>query len=66
MTADETDKLVSVKETAEILDCSVATVWRRIADGTLPKPMKIGPMTRLSLSELAKRIDAAKAQREAA
>lgn len=60
------DQLLNVKETARHLGCSVATVWRRVADGTLPKPIKIGGMTRWSMSEIAKAIEEAKAQREAA
>ena len=37
MSATENDKLVAVKKVAEFHDCSVATVWRHVADGTIPK-----------------------------
>ncbi|MHA7826910.1 MAG: helix-turn-helix transcriptional regulator [Roseovarius sp.] len=60
------DRLVSVRDTAAAYGCSVATVWRRVADGTIPKPVKIGGMTRWSASEISAHIEAAKASREAA
>lgn len=60
------DRLVSVRDTADQLGCSVATVWRRVADGSIPKPVKIGGITRWSQSELSALIEDAKAEREAA
>ncbi|WP_371931407.1 helix-turn-helix transcriptional regulator [Roseovarius sp. MMSF_3359] len=60
------DRLVSVKDTAAAYGCSVATVWRRVSDGTIPQPVKIGGMTRWSMSEIADAIEDAKAKREAA
>lgn len=66
MTALTQDHLVSVRHTAATLDCSVATVWRRVADKTIPQPIRIGGMTRWSVAELAAFIEEAKAQREAA
>ena len=66
MTAQPYDRLVSVKDTAAAYGCSVATVWRRVADKTIPQPVKIGGMTRWSLSEISDAIEEAKAQREAA
>ena len=64
MNAFTNDRLVSVKDTAALYGCSVATVWRRVADGTIPQPVKIGGMTRWSLSELYAAIEAAKADRQ--
>ena len=61
-----TDRLLSVKETARALGCSVATVWRRVADGTIAQPVKIGGITRWPESEISALIEDAKAQREAA
>ena len=55
-----------MKDTAAALGCSVATVWRRVADGTIGQPVKIGGMTRWPQSEITKVIEDAKAQREAA
>ncbi len=62
----QSDKLVGVRDTAAVLGCSVATVWRKVADGTIPQPVRIGGMTRWSEAELAAFIEDAKAHREAA
>ncbi len=61
-----TDPLIRDKEGAAILGCSVPTFWRRVADGTIKRPVKIGGMSRWPLSEIEAVIDRAKAQREAA
>ena len=45
------EKLYTKKEVAEILSCSVATVHRRINDGTL-KAVKNGRIVRISESAL--------------
>ncbi|WP_300546569.1 helix-turn-helix domain-containing protein [Roseovarius sp.] len=66
MYSSKTDRLLSVKETARSLGCSVATVWRHAADGTISKPVKIGGMTRWPESEITALIESAKAEREAA
>lgn len=66
MFASQNDRLVSVRDTASAYGCSVATVWRRVAEGTMPKPIKIGGTTRWSESEILQHIEAAKAERDAA
>ncbi len=66
MTKKDSDRLVSVRDAAAALGCSVATVWRGVASGTLPQPIRIGGMTRWSASEIAAFIESAKANREAA
>ncbi len=55
--------LISDVETANLLGCSRATVWRRVADGGLPRPLKIGGLSRFVLSEIMDRVEAAKAAR---
>ena len=55
--------LVSDVETAALLGCSRATVWRRVADGTLPKPIKIGGLSRFVLSEINATVESAMAAR---
>ena len=57
------DPLLKDKESAAILGCSVPTFWRRVADGTIPRPVKIGGMSRWPRSEIIAVIDTAKAQR---
>ncbi|MEL7178489.1 MAG: helix-turn-helix domain-containing protein [Pseudomonadota bacterium] len=66
MTFASQDRLVSVRDTAAMLGCSVATVWRKVSEGSFPQPMKIGGMTRWSETELLSFIDDAKQTREAA
>lgn len=48
----------SVAKTAEILDWSEATTWRRIADGTLLS-VKIGGVRRVRLRESLERLSEA-------
>ena len=54
--------LISDVETANLLGCSRATVWRRVGDGLLPRPIKFGGKTMWVLSE----VEAAIARRVAA
>jgi predicted DNA-binding transcriptional regulator AlpA len=61
---DSGKSLLSARETATMLGMSVATVWRRTHDGTLPEPVRIGGMTRWVREELIKVISAAQARRE--
>ncbi len=55
--------LITDIETATILGCSRATVWRRVNDGTLPQPVKIGGTTRFLECEVLTAIEAAMAER---
>lgn len=52
MNTEITEKYLTVGMVSELLSCSVSTVWRRCADGTLPKPRKFGPSTRWLASEI--------------
>lgn len=61
-----TDPLLTVREGAAVLQMSVPTFWRRVADGTVPKPLKIGGISRWPRSEIMGVIEAAKARRHAA
>jgi predicted DNA-binding transcriptional regulator AlpA len=56
--------LLREKEACTILGCSPATLWRRVRDGTLPKPVKIGHMSRFVASEIFEAIQAAKEERD--
>lgn len=51
------ERLIRDSEGAELLSCSKATWWRRVADKTLPAPIKIGSMTRWKLSEVYSAIE---------
>lgn len=57
------DPLLTVNEGAAALQMSVTTFWRRVADGTVPQPLKIGGMSRWPRSEIAAVIENAKAVR---
>lgn len=66
MTLVRNDRLVSVRDAASVYGCSVATVWRRVASGNMPRPIKIGGSTRWFESEILEHIEAAKIDRDAA
>lgn len=57
------DRLIRDLDEAKILGCSRATFWRRVKDGTIPKPTRIGGMTRWPASEIQAVIERAKARR---
>src|SRR5690606_27075477 len=59
------DPLLKDRECAALLSMSVPTFWRRVADGTVPKPIKLGGLSRWAQSEIIAVIDAAKALRKA-
>ena len=60
------DRLIRDTEGAAILGCSKATWWRRVADGTIPRPIKLHGASRWPLSEVLDVIERAKAARCAA
>lgn len=58
-----TDPLLTAREGAAELQISVPTFWRWVANGILPKPVKLGNMSRWPRSELVDFIEKAKAKR---
>lgn len=38
--------LLTPKELAELLGVSIRSIWRRINDGTIPEPVRIGRLVR--------------------
>lgn len=60
-----TDPLLTARESAATLQVSVPTFWRRVADGTVPKPVKLGGLSRWPQSEIYAVIEFAKAARSA-
>jgi predicted DNA-binding transcriptional regulator AlpA len=60
------DPLLTVKESAAILHVSIPTFWRWVAAGTVPKPVKLGALSRWPQSEILGVIETAKAARNAA
>lgn len=61
-----TDPLLTAREGADLLKISVPTFWRWVGNGTLPKAVKLGGMSRWPQSELLAFVESAKAQRTAA
>jgi excisionase family DNA binding protein len=57
--------LLRDREACKLLGCSRATLWRRVQDGTLPAPIKIGHMSRFVASEILEAIERAKLDRDA-
>lgn len=59
------DPLITADDGAAILNVSVATFWRRVADRTIPQPLKLGSLSRWPRSEILAVIEKAKAARSA-
>lgn len=57
------DPLLTARESAALLQISIPTYWRRVADGTIPKPVKIGALSRWPQSEVLGIFEQAKARR---
>ncbi|MFU0504033.1 helix-turn-helix transcriptional regulator [Pseudaminobacter sp. NGMCC 1.201702] len=60
------DPLLKAREVADFMQISIPTLYRRIADGTLPKPVKLGSLSRWSQSEILDAVDAARKRGAAA
>jgi len=66
MSAESTgtsDRLLTLGQVAEVLSGSVRTVWRLVARGELPAPVKVGRSARLCLSDVEAYLERLKAQR---
>ena len=60
------DPLLTDKEIARIFGCGRSTIWRWVSDGTMPKPLKIGGMSRWRKSAIDALIENAEAEALAA
>ncbi len=65
-TYNEAPVLLDVKAVAAMFQASPSTIWRRVNDGTMPGPVRIGGMTRWPRDEIDAVIDSAKRNRDAA
>ena len=61
---DEPALLLSDHAGAALLGISRATFWRRVADNSLPQPLKLGGLTRWRRSELIAAIEQTAARRQ--
>lgn len=59
----DTLHLLKDQEVGSLIGCSRSTVWRRVADGTLPRPVKIGHMSRFVAKEIYEVIEASRLER---
>jgi excisionase family DNA binding protein len=57
------DRLIKLRTVAGKLDICVRNVWRLIASGELPKPVKVGRSARLYESEVRSYLEKLKNQR---
>lgn len=62
----ERDRLVTIREAAQTLGVSVRALYRLIASGELPAPLKIGKASRMSMTEIHAYIERLKAERDKA
>ncbi len=61
---NEGPALLDVKAVAALFQASPSTIWRRVNDRTLPRPVRIGGMTRWARDEIDAVIDRAKRARD--
>jgi predicted DNA-binding transcriptional regulator AlpA len=64
MDSEDSDHLIRDTEAAALLSCSKATFWRRVSDGTVPRPLKIGRTTRWLRKDVTAVIERAKVERD--
>ncbi|GAA5111841.1 DNA-binding protein [Bartonella jaculi] len=60
----ENDILLTDRESAKLLHMSVSTFRRHVINGSLPKPLKFGFLSRWLQSDLINVIEQAKQQRQ--
>jgi predicted DNA-binding transcriptional regulator AlpA len=58
------DTLLRASDVCDMLSISTASLYRRMGDGTLPKPIKLGSLSRWSKADIERAIDAARQQPE--
>lgn len=57
------DPLLKASEVAKMLNISVTSIYRRMADGTIPRPIKLGTLSRWSQADILSAMAAAKERR---
>lgn len=63
--ANPVDPLLKAREVAAMLQVSVATLYRQMDQGTLPRPVKLGSCSRWPQSEILAAVKAAGERRAA-
>lgn len=54
------DPLLKAREVAEMLSISVPSLYRRMADGTIPQPIKLGQLSRWARADILHAVDVAR------
>lgn len=54
------DPLLKAREVAEMLSISIPSLYRRMADGTIPPPIKLGQLSRWARSDILNAVDVAR------
>lgn len=54
------DPLLKAGEVAKMLNISVTSIYRRMADGTIPRPIKLGGLSRWAQSDILRALDDAR------
>lgn len=62
----DNDPLLNKNEAAALLTISVPSLWRRVREGSVPKPLKLGATSRWPRSEIIEAIELAKKVRDKA
>lgn len=62
----DVDPLLRDFQAAELLHITKSAFWKRVADGSVPRPLKFGNSSRWPKSEILDVIEKAKAARSAA
>lgn len=60
------DPLLSAREVASFLGISRSTLWNWASEGVIPRPMKLGHLSRWRQSTIERVIDKAEAEAQAA
>ena len=63
MNSDNLEDLIRDTDAARIIGCSKSSFWRRVADGTFPKPVKIGGLSRWLKTDIFGAIESARQRR---
>jgi len=58
------ERLITLDKVAELLSVTKRTVYRLIAKGDLPQPLKVGHSVRLSVSDVTEYFERLKLQRQ--
>lgn len=59
----EISRLLRDTDAAALLSCSRSTFWRRVADGTIPRPIRLGGISRWRAADIERAVAEAEEKR---